>query len=173
MSSLIPKISIGRDGKRNSFDLSCMTHTTSEIGYVQPTFGRTIIPNSKIRISTRTGSRLSPLYVPTMGKIDIRHYHCFVPYSTLWTPFDSFITKQNYTLLDGTTYQPTKCPWFKIGNIIRKLTSFSVTYVTGYDPHNDITAYIIGSNGPLSASEIEVLNSRKYSLLHHQNIFDY
>lgn len=163
MSSLIPKISIGRDGKRNSFDLSCMTHTTSEIGYVQPTFGRTIIPDSKIRISTRTGSRLSPLYVPTMGKIDIRHYHCFVPYSTLWTPFDSFITKQNYTLLDGTTYQPNKCPWFKVGNIIRKLTSFSVSFESGYDPHVDITAFLIGDNGPLNASQIEALNSGQYS----------
>lgn len=163
MSSLIPKISIGRDGKRNSFDLSCMTHTTSEIGYVQPTFGRTIIPKSKVRISTRTGSRLSPLYVPTMGKIDIRHYHCFVPYSTLWTPFDSFITKQNYTLLDGTTYQPVQCPWFKIGSLIRKLTSYGVTYDSGYDPHEDITAFIIGDNGPLSASDIEALNTGSYS----------
>lgn len=163
MSSLIPKISIGRDGKRNSFDLSCMTHTTSEIGYVQPTFGRTIIPKSKVRIGTRTGSRLSPLYVPTMGKIDIRHYHCFVPYSTLWTPFDSFITKQNYTLLDGTTYVPSKCPYFEVGNFLRALISRATSFETGYDPHEEITACFVSHNGIVTDQIIQSWNSLEYT----------
>ena len=83
MSSLIPKISLGVDTKKgNHFDISSLTHTTSEIGYVQPTFSKNIVPKSKVRIGTRTGVRLSPLFVPTMGQLDVRHYHCFVPLST-------------------------------------------------------------------------------------------
>ena len=121
MSSLIPKISIGVDTKREKFDLSSLTHTTSEIGYVQPTFSKLIVPNSKVRIGTRTGSRLSPLFVPTMGQIDIRHYHCFVPFSTLWTPFDAFITKTNYTLPTGETYLPTQTPYFRVHNLFNAI----------------------------------------------------
>lgn len=119
MSSLIPKISIGVDTKKgNHFDLSSLTHTTSEIGYVQPTFSKNIVPKSKVRIGTRTGVRLSPLFVPTMGQIDVRHYHCFVPFSTLWTPFDAFITRTNYTLPDGSTYQPMACPSFRLDTLL-------------------------------------------------------
>ena len=161
MSSLIPKIIIGRDTQRNHFDLSCMTHTTSEIGYVQPTFGRTIVPKTKVRISTRTGSRLSPLFVPTMGKLDIRHYHCFVPYTTLWSPFDAFITQQNYTLVNGVTYVPTKCPSWIVGSAIRSLLSFSVSYDSGYNPQEDIACCLLGANDIMSNSEIEALGHTK------------
>ena len=119
MSSLIPKISLGVDTKKgNHFDISSLTHTTSEIGYVQPTFSKNIVPKSKVRIGTRTGVRLSPLFVPTMGQLDVRHYHCFVPFSTLWTPFDAFITRKNYTLPGGSTYQPTVCPSFKLNTLL-------------------------------------------------------
>lgn len=119
MSSLIPKISLGVDTKRgNHFDISSLTHTTSEIGYVQPTFSKNLVPKSKVRIGTRTGVRLSPLFVPTMGQIDVRHYHCFIPFSTLWTPFDAFITRTNYTLPDGSTYQPTVCPSFRLDSLL-------------------------------------------------------
>lgn len=119
MSSLIPKISIGRDTKKgNHFDLSSLTHTTSEIGYVQPTFSKNLVPNSSVRVGTRTGVRLSPLFVPTMGQLDVRHYHCFVPFSTLWTPFDAFLTKTNYTLPDGTTYQPSVIPYFNLRGLL-------------------------------------------------------
>lgn len=119
MSSLIPKISLGVDTKKgNHFDISSLTHTTSEIGYVQPTFSKNLVPKSKVRIGTRTGVRLSPLFVPTMGQIDVRHYHCFIPFSTLWTPFDAFITRTNYTLPDGSTYQPTVCPSFRLDSLL-------------------------------------------------------
>ena len=119
MSSLIPKISLGVDTKRgNHFDISSLTHTTSEIGYVQPTFSKNLVPKSKVRIGTRTGVRLSPLFVPTMGQIDVRHYHCFIPFSTLWTPFDAFITRTNYTLPDGTTYVPSVCPSFRLDTLL-------------------------------------------------------
>lgn len=122
MSSLIPKISIGRDTNKGSrFDLSSLTHTTSEIGYVQPTFSKFIVPGSKVRIGTRTGVRLSPLFVPTMGEIDVRHYHNFIPFNTLWFPFDAFITHTNYTLPDGSTYTPTAIPYFTVRSIFEYL----------------------------------------------------
>lgn len=171
MSSLIPKIRLGRDTKRNHFDLSCMTHTTSEIGYVQPTFGRTIVPKSKVRVGTRTSSRLSPLFVPTMGKIDIRHYHCFVPYTTLWSPFDAFITRQNYTLSNGTTYVPKRCPYFTVKQSIMGLLGNNTVFNSGYDPHVDLVGAIVKSAGRmLDNTEIEQANDSgkiDYFVLHN------
>lgn len=126
MSSLIPKIKIGVDTHNGRFDLSCMTHATSEIGYVMPTFSKYIVPKSRVSIGTRTGSRLSPLFVPTMGQIEIRHYHCFVPFNTIWFPYDAFLTGTNYTLPDGTTYIPKRCPYFRVRDVFHYLLDGSV-----------------------------------------------
>lgn len=126
MSSLIPKINIGVDTHNGRFDLSCMTHATSEIGYVMPTFSKYIVPKSRVSIGTRTGSRLSPLFVPTMGQIEIRHYHCFVPFNTIWFPYDAFLTGTNYTLPDGTTYIPKRCPYFRVRDVFHYLLDGSV-----------------------------------------------
>lgn len=126
MSSLIPKIKLGQDTKSgNKFDLSSMTHTTSEIGFVHPTFSKELVPKSKVRIGTRTGVRLSPLFVPTMGQIDVRHYHCFVPYSTLWTQFDAFITGTNYTLPSGSTVLPNRVPYTRVNDLLWGVFGFN------------------------------------------------
>lgn len=147
MSSLIPKISIGRDTKKGShFDLSSMTHTTSEIGYVQPTFSKFLVPGSNVRIGTRTGVRLSPLYVPTMGQIDVRHYHDFVPFNTLWFPFDAFVTHTNYTLPSGETYVPTAIPYFTMSSLFWNLfATFGVSDTRWIDLQNDLvcSVYVI------------------------------
>lgn len=136
--SIIPKIGIGVDTHKGKFNLSAMTHTTSEIGYVQPTYSKLLVPNSRLDLQTRTGSRLSPLFVPTMGQIDIRHYHCFVPLSTIWTPFDAFLTKTNYTLPSGSTYIPTKCPYFTVYELFRLIFGWNQEYVRkdGSNPLN-------------------------------------
>lgn len=148
MSSLIPKISIGRDTKKGShFDLSSMTHTTSEIGYVQPTFSKFLVPNSSVRIGTRTGVRLSPLYVPTMGEIDVRHYHDFIPFNTLWFPFDAFITKTNYTLPSGSTYIPEAIPHFSVKDLFSFIfNEFGVTDGKWLDLQNDLVCTIYVPN---------------------------
>ena len=150
MSSLIPKISIGQDLHRSKFDFSCMTHTTSEIGYVSPTLSKIIVPNSKVRIGTRTGSRLSPLFVPTMGQIDIRHYHCFVPFSTLWTAWDAFLTCTNYTLPNGQTYTPRKVPYFTMRELLKCLLSYANDYSSVM--YNDLTLTIY-QNGYLRTKQ--------------------
>lgn len=125
MSSLIPKIKIGVDTHNSQFDLSSMTHATSEIGYVMPTFSKYLVPKSRVSIGTRTGSRLSPLFVPTMGQLEIRHYHCFIPFNTIWFPFDAFLTKTNYTLPNSTTYIPLKCPSFTVKSVISFLFHYN------------------------------------------------
>lgn len=156
MSSLIPKIKLGVDTHTGHFDLSSMTHATSEIGYVMPTYSKYIVPKSKVSIGTRTGSRLSPLFVPTMGQIEIRHYHCYIPFNTIWFPFDAFLTKTNYTLPDGTTYIPTDCPYFKVGYLLRFL--FGRTASTDVALRKYLSASIYDDKGvQLTSSQIDTL----------------
>lgn len=140
MSSLIPKINIGVDTHNSQFDLSSMTHATSEIGYVMPTFSKYLVPKSRVSIGTRTGSRLSPLFVPTMGQLEIRHYHCFIPFNTIWFPFDAFLTKTNYTLPTSTTYIPRKCPSFTVKSVISFL--FHYNTASSVSMREDLTAAI-------------------------------
>lgn len=157
MSSLIPKIKLGVDTHTGHFDLSSMTHATSEIGYVMPTFSKYIVPRSKVSIGTRTGSRLSPLFVPTMGQMEIRHYHCYIPFNTIWFPFDAFLTKTNYTLPDGTTYIPTDCPYFRVGYLLRFL--FGSRASTSVTLRKYLSCAIYNNNGvQLSSSEIDTLD---------------
>lgn len=151
MSSLIPKIKLGVDTHTGHFDLSSMTHATSEIGYVMPTYSKYIVPRSKVSIGTRTGSRLSPLFVPTMGQIEIRHYHCYIPFNTIWFPFDAFLTKTNYTLPDGTTYIPTDCPYFTVGYLLKFLFCDSASSSVSLRKY--LSSAIYDSQGAMISSE--------------------
>lgn len=110
--SFLPKISIGIDRSRSTFNLGQDTHTTAEIGYVQPTFCRTIVPGSSMNISSRSIVRLSPMAVPTMGRLSLKNYYYFVDMSTLWTPFDCLREGAPYTYGDGNTSVPIYCPNF-------------------------------------------------------------
>lgn len=128
MSSLIPKVAIGVDTHRGQFDLSCLTHTTSEIGFVQPTYSKLFVPGSKVRLQTRTGARLSSLFVPTMGQLDIRHYHYYVPISSVWAQFKYFKEQIPYTLPDGSSFVPSVAPSFNLAEVIYALLSYTSDY---------------------------------------------
>lgn len=111
--SFIDKISVGINGSRSTFNLSQDTHTTAEIGYLQPTFCRMVVPGSHMEISSRNLVRLSPMAVPTMGRMSLRNYYYFVDLATLWTPFDAMRNQTNYTYGDGTVSTPGSCPYFR------------------------------------------------------------
>lgn len=119
--SFIPKISVGVSNKKATFDLGQDTHTTAEIGYIQPTFCRDIVPGSHVEISSRNLIRLSPLAVPCMGRMSLKNYYYFVDMSTLWTPFDAFRKGTNYVYGDGTVATPTYAPTFSLENVFIEL----------------------------------------------------
>ena len=119
--SLIPKIKLGQKTGRNKFHLPCMTHGTSEIGYVYPVYSRNLISNSHFSISSRQAIRLSPLFVPTMGDLSLRIYHRFIPHNKVWTPFDAFLDRKPFAFADGSTSVPKTIPSFCLGRTLRFL----------------------------------------------------
>lgn len=120
MSSLIPKTTVGIDSRKYRRNQSCMVHGTSEIGYVFPTYARNYINDATVNLGTRTGVRLSPLFVPTMGKLDVRHYHCFVPWNRVYSPFDAFLAREPFNFEGGVAI-PQYLPKIKMGEIISGL----------------------------------------------------
>lgn len=122
----IPNAVIGQSDHRNKFDISANTHTTSEVGYCQPFYSKLLYPKSTINVSMESVVRLSSLFVPTMGRIELRAYHCFVPLNTLWTQWDAYQTGTDYTLADGTSYKPQYVPHFN-------MAKFFQTYLSTYD----------------------------------------
>ena len=154
--SVLPKINLGIRTKREHNNLSQDTHTTMDVGYLQPTFCRHIVPGSHTEISIRNICRLSAMNVPTMGRISLRNYIHFVDFSSLWSPFASFKERVNYTYADGVTAIPAKIPFFTVGDMFRHmfhLTSASVnSYANIFNLQKGIVCTIY-KNGTAVASD--------------------
>lgn len=162
--SLIPKISIGLDRSRNTFSLDQDTHTTAEIGYIQPTFCRTIVPGSSMNISSRSVIRLSPLAVPTMGRLALKNYYYFVDMSTLWTPFDSLREGSVYTYSDGTIATPYQAPYFNLQEMFRDLVALKTSVLDNFARHLResiiCTVYVNGAKASSAGQPLQQLKSQ-------------
>lgn len=120
MSSLIPKVSVGIDSRKYRRNQSCLVHGTSEIGFVFPTYARNYINDASISLGTRSRVMLSSMFVPTMGQMDVRHYHCFVPWNRCWSPYDAFLAKEPFNFRSGSAI-PAHVPAFKTGELLAGL----------------------------------------------------
>ena len=112
--SFLSAINVGVLGKRDHHNLGGHTHTTTELGYFQPTFCRFIVPDSHMKVSARTICRLSPVAVPTIGQVSVRNYFTFVDLGTLWSPFDALREGTNYRYGDGSITTPKAVPTFRL-----------------------------------------------------------
>lgn len=112
MASIIPKISVGLSPRKKSkLNLSFDCSTTANIGAIQPTMCREMVPDEKFKVKQSSIVRLYPMPVPTFGRMSLRNYHVYVPYIDLWEPFDSFLSGQHYTA-NSTSFVPTAVPTF-------------------------------------------------------------
>ncbi len=124
--SIIPKINVGIAGKKRSkFNLDFDNSTTLNIGVVQPTMCREMVPNETFKVKVSSLVRLAPMPVPTFARMSLRHYHTFVPYAELWQPFTAMLSGQSYTNNSGYTFTPTKAPLFDFDFLFRYILTFS------------------------------------------------
>lgn len=134
MSSLIPKISLGISSKRSKSNLSFDSQTTANIGFVQPTMCRMLVPDSSINVKNRTLVRMSPLVNPTFGRLSQRDYFTFVRMSDLFLPWAEFLAGKPYANFEE-SWIPTSLPRFD-------LRSFVAHVIT----HNSYIGISPGSN---------------------------
>lgn len=125
MSSIIPKIKVGlATSKRNKLNLSFDCSTTSNIGNIQPTMCREMVPNSKMKVKVSSLVRLASMPLPTFGRMSLRHYHAFIPYQDVYEPFNAMMSGQHYTA-SGTTWIPTSVPYFTMLDVIPMILNYS------------------------------------------------
>lgn len=142
MASIIPKIKIGlAASKREKHNLSFDCSTTANIGSIQPTMCRELVPNSKMKVKVSSLCRLASMPLPTFGRISLRHYHCFVPYVDLWQPFDAMMAGQHYQGNSlASPFIPTSVPWFTFQSLMPLLSNLcDFSFAFEYDLNNPFT----------------------------------
>lgn len=139
MSSFIPKINLGINKSRSKSNLSFDSQTTANIGFVQPTLCRMLVPNSSAKIKSRTLVRMSPLVNPTFGRLSQRDYYTFVRMSDLYKPWAEFLSGKPYSNYEE-SYIPTSLPRFNLNHVVAAIiANFSYIGISvGSNPHIDI-----------------------------------
>ena len=135
--SIIPKISIGIHTKRQSTNMAFDCHTTSNIGFCQPTMARLLIPNSHIEVKNKTLVRMSPLINPTAGRLSQRDYYTFTPMSQIYEPWAQFLKGANYNPGNGASFIPSVLPKFKMSDVVLWyiLNNSDYSLSPSFDPH--------------------------------------
>lgn len=114
--SIIPKISVGVPKKREKRNLSFDCSTTSNIGNIQPTMCREMIPNEKYSVKVSSLVRLASMPLPTFGRMSLRHHHVFVPIEDIYGAWNALLSGQHYKVGSSASYIPTKCPYFHMNS---------------------------------------------------------
>lgn len=121
MSSIIPKIKIGKPRGRDKLDLSFDCSTTANMGHIQPIMCREMVPNETFKVKVNSLVRLASMPLPTFGRMSMRIHHCYVPYHDLWEPFDCMLSGQHYTPAGASTFIPSAVPYFTMDSITKHL----------------------------------------------------
>lgn len=140
--SIIDKIAIGINNKRSGNNLHFDCSTTANIGVIQPTMCKEMVPKETLHVSVKSLCRLLSLQNPTFGRMSLRHYHTFVPYNRLWRPFDAMIANKPYNAvsdLEQSLHYFATTPYFggdTISTLIKRYSDVSIYY--GADWNNAV-----------------------------------
>lgn len=143
----IGKISVGNSAyKRYTRDNSFDNNTTTDFGYVQPLYCKMLLPNAKISCKYKQLVRLSPMPVPTFGRMYLRNDVRFVPIGDIWRGFDSFLSNSPMYVRDGVSVTYDKMPQ----TTNQFLLYFMLTHFARYTQYilGDDGYYTIGTNSP-------------------------
>lgn len=132
--SVIPKVGVSMPSTRSKSKLSFDCSTTANIGDIQPTMCRLMVPNQTNHVKVSSLVRLASMPLPTFGRMHLKHYHAFVPYSQLWEPFTAFLSNQRFSS-SNRVFVPVNVPRFPLhafwANIIRQYSYISVCNQNG------------------------------------------
>lgn len=116
------KTSVRRlSGKKYLHVLDHENTTTASFGFVQPIMVNERAAKDMVDIRTGQSVFLAPMSKPTFGKVVLKTYHSFVPFSDIWHPWESFLAGQTYSGSD-VTYIPENVPSIIQGFFSKLLT---------------------------------------------------
>ena len=163
----LPKILIGRNSKRNYFDMSHDVNTTADFGFCQPTLCQDLIPGSKFKLQTREFIRLAPMPVPTFARVEVKTTTRCIPLSDVFPDFKQFLTqKKLLTAESQQTYSFNRVDNVSLGHILCTLQAiqydhffkeFNNSYadVENLDPNNCFFRLSLWTNGEMDSQDSE------------------
>ena len=144
--SIIPKISVGLPTKREKRNLNFDCSTTSNLGNVQPTMCREMVPKETYKVKVSSLVRLASMPLPTFGRMSLRHHHVFVPIEDLYGAWNALLSGQHYQAAGGAIYVPVETPFFHMNDVtfIERILAFCDISIA---PESDINnPYTITDN---------------------------
>lgn len=133
-------ISLGRNLKKYTHDMSFDNNTTMPFGVVQPLMSQFMMSNSDIDVNYRQLVRLAPLYSPTFGRMHIQNEFVFVP-SVEVCPFYECVASHFPYSSGSTSWYPSSV--FTIDNqmLTYILLSRYASYCVYVDSQEDDATY--------------------------------
>lgn len=115
-------VKVGAPSKKKEFDLSHIHDTTTDFYQLGCGMIHEIVPDTDIKLSAFTYTRLEPLVKPTLGVASFVHKFYFVPYNIIDVDFDAFQADSLQTRMGANASVPSKSRCFSMFDLIRVFT---------------------------------------------------
>lgn len=92
----IGNISLGKQTKKYTRDLSFDNNTTMDFGFVQPLFCQLLLPDSDFSISAKQLVRLAPMPCPSFARVSLVTKYVFVPWSDICGYYEAMLANMPY-----------------------------------------------------------------------------
>ena len=124
MASFLDKFKMNTAITDNTkLDLSCQHITTADFMQFTPVYCKEMVPGEKISVQLQTFTRLQPLVVPTLGRMNVNNRAFFVPYRTIFRAWNDFITDTEHSYADGQSRMVETVPVLTNTAIVSAITS--------------------------------------------------
>lgn len=123
--SVFNKISVGVKTKRYTHNLPFDNNTTMQFGVIQPLFHQFLNDKDKLSADFRQLVRLSPLPVPTFGRMHLENNIKFVKMTDIYPAYEAFLSHQ-FISTSHSQYVPTKLPFVTPSFLCLCLLKYSV-----------------------------------------------
>lgn len=126
---------------RSQIDLSCQHVTTADWMQFNVVKSLEVVPEANYNIRHELFSRLEPMPVPTFGRAEIRNKVFFVPYRTVWSPWNDFINDVPHTFEDSSVAIPQSVPFTYMYVLVQALLDEKYSRLVGSSESHDFTYY--------------------------------
>lgn len=180
MSFSISNIKLGSPAsKKYSRNMNFDNNTTMPFGFVQPLMSQRLEANSDISLNLKQVVRLSPMPLPTFGRMKMVNKAVYVPITDVLPYYEALLKGQPYKAnISGSSYVPSSIPYTDNKTLQYYLLSYSFVSIyqrvnenspvelidpaaKNYDWKTDFMKKVFGKTVPNHAPHSLVLSSKE------------
>lgn len=143
--SIFDKISIGVKTKKYTHPIPFDNNTTMQFGVIQPLFHQFLNYGDKLSADFRQLVRLSPLPVPTFGRMHLENNIKFVKMSDIYPAYEAFLSHK-YISTSHSQYVPNLLPFVTPSLLCLWLLKYSVYTTFKRDSDGNYKASLLPSD---------------------------